>query len=45
MKLLPDTYLGADWLDKHDDPEQTARLIDQLYFIVEGDDILGIMEK
>jgi hypothetical protein len=30
MKLLPDTYLGADWLDKHNDPELTVLLIDQM---------------
>jgi hypothetical protein len=33
MKLLLDTldtYLGADWVDKHNDPDQTARLIDQM---------------
>jgi len=45
MKLLPDTHLGADWLDKHNHPDQTARLMDQLYFKAGADDILGIMEK
>jgi len=48
MKLLLetlDTYLGADCLDKQNHPDQTARLIDQLYFKVGVDDILGIIEN
>jgi hypothetical protein len=48
MKLLLetlDTYLGADWLDKPKHPDQTARLMDQLYFKVGADDIPDIIEN
>ncbi len=38
-------YLGADWLNKHDDPDQIARLIDQLYFLVEVEPSLKLNKQ
>jgi len=48
MKFLLDTldmYLGADWLNKHDDTDQIARLIDQLYFLVEVEPSLKLNKQ